>query len=584
MGSPIVDGPSSAGGHTMITVRRLALAGIATAGVAIGLMTQSDTVSATGRTVAAPAVPTVGAPVSPRGPVLVHSRAAAESAARQMAASGRKPNILVMWGDDVGVHNISAYSRGIMGYKTPNIDRIANEGALFTDAYAQQSCTAGRASFILGQEPFRTGLLTIGMPGSDHGIPDWTPTIADILKAQGYTTGQFGKNHLGDRDKHLPTAHGFDEFFGNLYHLNAEEEPEGYYYPKDPAFKKKYGPRGVIHSFADGRIQDTGPLTVARMPTIDEEITAAASTFIDNAVKQNKPFFVWYNTTRMHVWTHLKKASDGVTGIGLYPDGMVEHDKMIGEMLKKLDDLGIADNTIVMYSTDNGAEVVSWPDGGTTPFKGEKGTTWEGGFRIPMIVRWPGVIRPGTVYNDIISLIDWMPTLAAAAGEPDIVEKLKKGYSAGGKTFKIHPDGYNFLPYFKGEVAKGPRDTIYYFSQGGELNAVRVQDWKVHFATTDGNIATGVRNTPGWPVIVNLRADPYERAPGESGMYIRWYADLLWIFVPVQEKLKGFFETYAQYPNQPGSSLNAAGINYTSLRAADALKRLGQVESMMPAR
>jgi len=520
----------------------------------------------------------------PKGPLVVRTAAAAREAAAQMTASGRKPNILVMWGDDIGVHNISAYSQGIMGYKTPNIDRIAKEGALFTDAYGQQSCTAGRASFILGQEPFRTGLLTIGMPGSDHGIPDWTPTIADLLKAQGYTTGQFGKNHLGDRDKHLPTNHGFDEFYGNLYHLNAEEEPEGYYYPKDPEFRKKYGPRGVIHSFADGRIEDTGPLSRARMPTIDEEITAAAKKFIDAAVKQNKPFFVWYNTTRMHVWTHLKKESDGVTGIGLYPDGMVEHDKMIGGMLKQLDDLGIADNTIVMYSTDNGSEVVSWPDGGTTPFKGEKGTTWEGGFRIPLLVRWPGVIKPGTVYNDIIALIDWMPTLVAAAGEPNVVDKLTKGYQANGKTFKIHADGYNFLPYFKGEVPKGPRDTIYYFSQGGEMNAVRWNDWKIHFATTDGNIATGVRSAPGWPVIVNLRADPYERAPGESGMYIRWYADLLWLFVPVQEKLKGFFATYGEYPNQPGSSLNAAGINYNSLRAAEALKRLGQVESMMPPR
>ncbi len=571
----------------MITIRRLALAGVTTAGVAIGLMAVSDTVSATGRTIAPVPASTAhgeGVPSGPRGPLVVNGRTAAEAAARQMAATGRKPNILVMWGDDVGVHNISAYSRGLMGYKTPNIDRIANEGALFTDAYAQQSCTAGRASFILGQEPFRTGLLTIGMPGSDHGIPDWTPTIADLLKAQGYTTGQFGKNHLGDRDKHLPTAHGFDEFFGNLYHLNAEEEPEGYYYPKDPEFKKKYGPRGVLHTYADGRIEDTGPLNVARMPTIDQEIRDGALKFIDNAVKQSKPFFVWFNTTRMHVWTHLKKESDGVTGIGLYPDGMVEHDKMIGEMLKKLDDLGIADNTIVMYSTDNGAEVVSWPDGGTTPFKGEKGTTWEGGFRIPMIVRWPGVIKPGTVYNDIISLIDWMPTLLAAAGEPNIKEKLAKGYTAGTKTWKIKADGYNFLPYFRGEVAKGPRDTIYYFSQGGEMNAVRWNDWKVHFATTDGNIATGVRKAPGWPVIVNLRADPYERAPGESGMYIRWYGDLLWLFVPVQEKLKGFFADFNDYPNQPGSSLNAAGINYSSLRAADALKRLGQVESMMPPR
>jgi arylsulfatase len=387
-----------------------------------------------------------------------------------MAAKADKPNILVIWGDDIGVHNISAYNHGMMGYKTPNIDRIAREGAMFTDFYAQQSCTAGRASFILGQHPFRTGLLTIGMPGSPHGIPDWTPTIADLLKQQGYTTGQFGKNHLGDQNQHLPTVHGFDEFFGNLYHLNAEEEPEGYYYPKDPEFRRKYGPRGVIHSWAnpDGtqRIEDTGPLNRARMPTIDDEIFAAATKFIDNAAAQRKPFFVWFNSTRMHVWTHLKKESDGVTGVGLYADGMVEHDKMVGGLLKKLDDLGIANNTIVVYGTDNGAETVTWPDGGTTPFHGEKGTTFEGGFRVPAMVRWPGVVRPGTIYNDIMSQEDWMPTFLAAAGEPNIVEKLKNGYQSGGKTFKIHPDGYNFLPYFKAELQQGPRDAIYYFGQG----------------------------------------------------------------------------------------------------------------------
>jgi arylsulfatase len=381
------------------------------------------------------------------------------SAQERAKQPNKKPNILVIWGDDVGRDNISAYSMGIMGYHTPNIDRIAREGALFTDAYAQQSCTAGRASFILGQEPFRTGLLTIGMPGSPHGIPDWSPTIADLLKPMGYATGQFGKNHLGDQDKHLPTMHGFDEFYGNLYHLNAEEEPEGYYYPKNPEFKKKYGPRGVIHSWAnpDGtqKVEDTGPLTTARMPTVDEEIFSAATKFIDTSVQQDKPFFVWFNTTRMHVWTHLKQESNGVTGIGLYPDGMVEHDKMVGELLKKLDDLGIADNTIVIYSTDNGAEVVTWPDGGTMPFRGEKGTTWEGGFRVPLIVRWPGVIKPGTISNEIISQIDWMPTLLAAAGDPNVVEELEQGHKFGNKTFKIHPDGYNFVPYFKGKCLRG---------------------------------------------------------------------------------------------------------------------------------
>src|SRR5215469_12592545 len=385
-------------------------------------------------------------------------------------AQSAKPNILVIWGDDIGYHNISAYNLGIMGYHTPNIDRIAKEGALFTDAYAQQSCTAGRSSFILGQHPFRTGLLTIGMPGSPHGIPDWAPTIADLLKEQGYTTGQFGKNHLGDRDQHLPTNHGFDEFFGNLYHLNAEEEPETYFYPKDPEFKKKYGPRGVLHCWANGdgkqKIEDTGPLNVKRMPTVDEEFLLETQKFIENSVKDKTPFFVWFNTTRMHVFTHLKKESLGKTGKGMHADGMVEHDGHVGQLLKQLDDLKIADNTIVVYTTDNGAELALWPDGAMTPFHGEKGTTWEGGFRIPMMVRWPGVVKPGTISNEIISLLDWFPTLCAAAGIPDIKEKMATGFTASGKQFKVHLDGYNFVPYFEGKATAGPRDTIYYFDQG----------------------------------------------------------------------------------------------------------------------
>jgi arylsulfatase A-like enzyme len=513
------------------------------------------------------------------------------------SAQQKKPNILVIWGDDIGYDNLSAYNHGIMGYHTPNIDRIAKEGALFTDAYAQQSCTAGRASFILGQHPFRTGLLTIGMPGSPHGIPDWTPTIADLLKDKGYATGQFGKNHLGDQDKHLPTVHGFDEFLGNLYHLNAEEEPETYYYPKDPEFKKNFGPRGVLHCYAsdkddptvDGRngrvgmqkCEDTGPLTRKRMPTIDEELLDGATKFIDKSVSDKKPFFVWFCTTRMHVWTHLKQSSDGVTGIGLYPDGMVEHDKMVGEMLKKLDDLGIADNTIVVYGTDNGAETATWPDGGITPFHGEKGTTWEGGFRVPMIVRWPGVIKPGSEHNEIFSQEDWMPTLLAAAGEPNVVAKLEAGgYKANGKTFKIHPDGYNFLPYFKGETKKAPREEIIYFGQGGELNAVRWNDWKVNFAAVNGNIATGVRDVTSWPLIVNLRADPYEIMPYHSEMYMRWYGDNIWLFVPVGGKIKEFLSTLAGFPFQEGSNMNPAGINYNTLKAAAALKHLQEIESL----
>jgi len=497
-------------------------------------------------------------------------------------AADKKPNILVIWGDDIGVHNISAYNHGIMGYRTPNIDRLAKEGALFTDAYGEQSCTAGRAAFMLGQHPFRTGLLTIGMPGSPHGIPDWTPTIADVMKEQGYMTAQFGKNHFGDRDNHLPTAHGFDEFFGNLYHLNAEEEPEGYYYPKDPQFRKKYGPRGVIKSSMDGKIEDTGPLTRRRMETVDEEFYAAAVDYLERAKKADKPFFVWFNSTRMHVWTHLKKESDGVTGIGLYPDGMVEHDKMVGALLKKLEDLGMADNTIVMYSTDNGAETVTWPDGGITPFHGEKGTTFEGGHRVPLIVKWPGVIKPGTISNEVIGHNDWMPTFAAAAGVHDIKEKLLSGVKLHGKDFKVHLDGYNFLPYLKGESKKGPREEYFYFGQGGDLNAVRWNDWKVNFAMVDGNIATGTRKVTGWPVIVNLRADPYEKMPFESGSYIRWYADNIWLFVPIQQKIKEFFTDFEKYPYQAGSSLNAAGINYQTLKVMEAMKRLQQLESLAP--
>jgi arylsulfatase len=498
-------------------------------------------------------------------------------------AQEKKPNILVIFGDDIGIPQISAYTQGLMGYRTPNIDRIAKEGAIFTDSYGQQSCTAGRASFILGQEPFRTGLLTIGMPGDPHGIPSWTPTLADVMKQQGYATGQFGKNHLGDRDEHLPTKHGFDEFFGNLYHLNAEEEPEGYFYPKDPEFKKKYGPRGVIHSYADGKIEDTGPLNTKRMPTVDEEFLAAAKDFIDRQHKANKPFFVWFNTTRMHVFTHLKPESLGKTGKGIHADGMVEHDGMIGELLKQLDDLGIADNTIVLYTTDNGAELALWPDGAMTMFHGEKGTTWEGGFRIPMMVRWPGVIKPGTVYNDVISLIDWFPTLSAAAGDPDIKEKLLKGSSVNGKTFKVHLDGYNFMPYFEGKDKAGPRDAIYYFDQGGNLNAIRWNDWKLCFAiNSPGNIATSTRETPAWALIENLRMDPYERGMEEGGGATDFLARNIWLLVPIQGKIKEFFSDFDKYPYQMGSSLNAADINYGLLRQNEALKRLKELESLKP--
>jgi len=497
-------------------------------------------------------------------------------------AQGKKPNILVIWGDDIGIPQISAYTRGLMGYQTPSIDRIAKEGMVFTDAYGQQSCTAGRASFMLGQEPFRTGLLTIGMPGDPHGIQDWMPTLADVIKAQGYATGQFGKNHLGDQDHHLPTKHGFDEFFGNLYHLNAEEEPEGYFYPKDPEFKKKFGPRGVIKSTADGKVEDTGPLDTKRMETIDEEFLAAAKDFIQRQAKAGKPFFTWFNSTRMHVFTHLKAASYGKTGMGIHADGMVEHDGHVGQLLDLLDELKIADNTIVVYSTDNGAEIVMWPDGAMTPFRNEKGSTWEGGFRVPMMVRWPGVVKPGSISNEIISNIDWYTTLASAAGAPDIKKQLASGTTLNGKQFKVHLDGFDFVPYLKGQEKKGPRDRIMYFDQAGNLNAVRWNDWKLSFAVQDGNIATGSRKVTNWAMIANLRMDPYEKALDESGAYLKWYGQQMWLLVPIQGVIKDFFKDFGDYPYQAGSSLNAAGVNYGFLRQQDALKRLKELEALKP--
>jgi arylsulfatase A-like enzyme len=498
-------------------------------------------------------------------------------------AQQKKPNILVIMGDDIGIPQISAYTQGLMGYRTPNIDRIAKEGMLFTDAYGQQSCTAGRASFILGQEPFRTGLLTIGMPGDPHGITDWMPTIADTMKTQGYATGQFGKNHLGDQDKHLPTAHGFDEFFGNLYHLNAEEEPEGYFYPKDPEFKKKYGPRGVIKSTADGKITDTGPLNTKRMETVDEEFLAGAKDFIARQNKAGKPFFCWFNSTRMHIFTHLKKESLGKTGVGIHADGMVEHDGMVGQLLDQLDELKIADNTIVLYVTDNGAEIALWPDGAMTMFHGEKGSTWEGGFRIPMMVRWPGKIKPGSVSNEVISLIDWFPTLAAAAGAGDIKQKLADGTELNGKKFKVHLDGYNFMPYFEGKAEKGPREQVYYFDQGGNLNAIRWKDWKVSFAVaSEGNIATATREVPSWATITNLRMDPYERGMKEGGEALKFFAQQMWLLVPIGAKVKEFFSDFDKYPYQVGTSLNAGAINYGLLRQQDAMKRLKELEAIKP--
>jgi len=471
-------------------------------------------------------------------------------------AESQKPNILVIWGDDIGMWNISAYHRGMMGGSTPNIDRIASEGALFTDYYAQQSCTAGRAAFITGQHPFRTGLLTIGMPGSKQGLQPQDPTLAELLKPHGYVSGQFGKNHLGDLDEFLPTNHGFDEFFGNLYHLNAEEEPETYHYPKDPEFHKKFGPRGVLHTYADGRIEDTGPLTRKRMETADTEFRDAAINFMERAIEDEKPFFVWLNATRMHVWTRLSPEWDGKTGYGLYADGMAQHDRDIGVVLDKLDEWGIADNTIVIYSTDNGAEKFTWPDGGTIPFRGEKGSTWEGGFRVPAAVRWPGTVMPGTIINDIFSHEDWVPTLMAAAGDPNVKANLMKGgYKAAGKTFRTHLDGYDQTALLSGK-GPGARKEIFYFDAGGNLNALRYQDWKIHFTIMEGPINEAYRKSPSWPLVVNLRQDPFEVTP-DSALYTRWYADQMWLFVPAQAFVGKFLSTFKEYPpSQAVSSLS----------------------------
>ncbi|WNC70440.1 arylsulfatase [Thalassotalea psychrophila] len=440
-----------------------------------------------------------------------------------------RPNILAIWGDDIGQSNISAYTHGMMGYQTKNIDRIANEGALFTDYYGENSCTAGRAAFITGQYPVRTGLTKVGLPGSDVGLRAEDVTIAELLKDRGYTTGQFGKNHLGDKDEFLPTNHGFDEFFGNLYHLNAEEEPEHQDYPKDPAYKKQFGPRGVLHTYADGRIEDTGPLTKKRMETVDDEFLAATTKFIDKAHKADKPFFVWFNSSRMHVWTHLRPESEGISKRGgLYGDGMMEHDYQVGVLLDKLDELNIADNTIVLYSTDNGAETFSWPDGGSIPFKGEKNTTWEGGFRVPAMVRWPNKIPAGQYKNEIASHMDWAPTFLAAAGVTDIKEKLKKGTQINGKQYKVHLDGYNMLPYLTGETDEAPRPNYMYFTDGGDLSAIRVGDIKLQYSMQEchGLSVWMCPLTPlRAPLITNLRQDPYERARDEAGGYDKWYAE-----------------------------------------------------------
>jgi len=472
--------------------------------------------------------------------------------ALSLTAHAKTPNILVIWGDDIGWSNISAYHRGMLGGSTPNIDRIANEGALFTDYYGEQSCTAGRSAFITGQHPLRTGLLKVGMPGAEIGLQAEDPTIAEILKPLGYATGQFGKNHLGDKDKFLPTNHGFDEFLGNLYHLNAEEEPETYFYPKDPAFRKRFAPRGVIHSFADGKIQDTGPLTRKRMETIDQEFTDAALKFMRKSHEDGKPFFVWFNATRMHVWTRLSPEWDGKSGYGLYADGLMEHDHQVGQLLNELQTLGVEDDTIVIYSTDNGSQTGTYPDGGAEPFRGEKGSTWEGGFRVPALIRWPGVVQPGIVINDIFSHQDWFPTLTSAAGIQDIDKKLRKGYTAGDKSFKVHLDGYDQTDLLAG-TGPGKRETIFYFDDNANFNAMRWNDWKIHFALQMQGWA-GPREALNFPRMIHLRSDPYETSL-DSGLYTRFFADQLWLFVPVQQEVGKWLTTFRQFPpRQPTAS------------------------------
>jgi arylsulfatase A-like enzyme len=478
----------------------------------------------------------------------------------------KKPNILFIMADDIGWFNASCYNSGIMGYQTPNIDRIAAEGARFTDFYGQQSCTAGRAAFITGQSPIRTGLTKVGMPGATQGLGAADPSVGNFMKHFGYATGQFGKNHLGDRNEHLPTVHGFDEFFGNLYHLNAEEEPEYPNWPKDPAFNKRFAPRGVLKCKASDKddatvdaqfgkvgkqtIENTGPLHRKRMETVDEEFIGAALDFIERKSKANEPWFCYFNPTRMHVFTHLKPSSVGKTGLGLYPDGMVELDGYVGQLLDKLDQLKVTDNTIVVFTTDNGAEVMSWPDGGATPFRGEKDTNWEGGWRIPCVMRWPGVIKPGRVVNDICSLQDFIPTFAAANGETDLVEKVKKGFDMGGTTYKVHLDGYNLQPFLAGQEKESPRKGFIYWSDDGDCMAVRMGRFKVVFSE-QRNTGLAVWREPfslmRIPKYFDLRADPFERGD-ESIKYDGWFLEQNYLMYSSVPLLAKWLESFKEFP------------------------------------
>ncbi len=490
-----------------------------------------------------------------------------------------KPNVLVIWGDDIGQSNLSCYTHGMMGYQTPNIDRIAREGMLFTDYYAEQSCTAGRASFIMGQCGLRTGLTKVGLPGAAEGMQASNPTIARAMKHNGYRTGQFGKNHLGDRDEHLPTMHGFDEFFGNLYHLNAEEEPEHEDYPKDPDFKKRFGPRGVLHCHADGKggqkIENTGPLTRKRMETVDEEFLEGAKTFIKKAKTDDEPFFVWFNTTHMHAWTHAKPESVGQAGPNqsIYHDVMVDHDKHVGQLLDLLDELGLAEDTLVFYSTDNGPHCNTWPDAGTTPFRSEKNTNWEGAFRVPALVRWPGKVKAGSVCNDLVAHLDWFPTLAAVAGDTGVTERLKKGTELAGTSYKVHLDGHNMVPFLTGEVKESPRKGFIYFSDDGDIVALRFQNWKIVFMEQRSPGTLGLWAEPfvtlRAPTILNLRTDPYEFAQITSNTFYDWMFRRVYLLVPAQAGIAEFLGTFKEFPpSQKAASFNLEGVMAKMTEAA----------------
>ena len=508
------------------------------------------------------------------------------------SAADRKPNIVIIWGDDVGQSNISAYSLGVMGYKTPNIDRIAKEGMMFTDYYAEQSCTAGRASFLTGQSGLRTGLTKVGLPGATLGLRKEDPTVAELLKPLGYATGQFGKNHLGDRNEFLPTVHGFDEFYGNLYHLNAEEEPELPDYPKDPAFRARYGPRGVMDCLAsskndskdDGRFgkmgkqvcKDTGPLTKERMLTIDDDIAKRAIDFMQRQTKAAKPFFVWVNFTHMHFRTHTKPEHVGQAGRwqSPYHDTVIDHDNNVGSVLKAIDDLKIADNTFVMYSTDNGPHMNSWPDGAMTPFRNEKNSNWEGAYRVPNMIRWPGKIKPGQISNEMVAHHDWLPTLLAVAGDTTVKEKLAKGAKFGGEHYKVHLDGYNLVPYFTGAVPKSPRESFLYVNDDQQLTGLRFDNWKIVFMEqrTPGTLKVWMEPfvTLRLPKIFNLRTDPYERADVTSNTYFDWLIDHAFLLIPAQDYVGKFLLTFKEYPQrQKAAAFNLDEVlaNMTNLHS-----------------